>query len=110
MAAAVATRRPSGLKQTWWTEPLRHNGAVLHVAFRSDGLRLATASADMMARIWDAHTGQALVVGLRHYSAVSRVAFSPDGTSLVTASDDNTARVWDPGNGRSLTPPLTHSH
>jgi WD40 repeat protein len=64
------------------------------VAFSPDGTRLATASGDRMARVWEVTSGTELHT-LRHGSAVVGVAFSPDGTRLATASSDRTARVWE---------------
>ena len=40
------------------TPPFVHNDTVMWVAFSPDGSRLATASADGTARIWDVATGQ----------------------------------------------------
>jgi hypothetical protein len=59
-----------------------------------DGRKIATASSDKTARIWNARTGEQLLV-LRHPDQVEAVAFSPDGERLVTASDDSLARIWD---------------
>src|SRR5262249_702170 len=72
---------------------------IPRLAFSPDGTRLATASLDGTARVWDARTG-ALALELKgHVGAVSGVAFSPDGTRLATAAWDNTARVWDARSG-----------
>jgi hypothetical protein len=65
------------------------------VAFSPDGARLATASWDKTARLWDARTGEELLVLKGHTDEVHAVCFSPDGTRLATASADNTARLWD---------------
>jgi WD40 repeat protein len=88
--------------------PLRHASKVYGAAFSPDGGRVATASDDNAARVWDAATGQPLTPPLRHGGAVFRVAFSPDGRRLLTASDENTARVWDADTGELLCPPLKH--
>jgi len=63
------------------------------VVFSPDGRRLATASADKTARIWDVSSGQELAT-VTHNDTVYGVAFSPDGRRLATASEDKTVRIW----------------
>ncbi len=88
---------------------IRHDlmsGLILYVAFDREGLRLATASDDKTARIWDTRTGRHLRK-LTHDGTVFGAAFSPDGRLLATASDDKTARIWDTTTGRQVRE-LTH--
>jgi hypothetical protein len=59
--------------------------------------------------VWDAATGQALIVSRGHEGSVVSVAFSPDGTRLITGSFDKTARIWDAATGRELTRLTGHS-
>jgi WD40 repeat protein len=68
---------------------------VRSAAFSPDGARIATASEDKTARIWDAATGKEITVLRGHESYVLSAAFSPDGARIVTASGDKTARIWD---------------
>ena len=79
-----------------------HANVVMGVAFSPDGTRLATASWDSTARIWNARTGQFLLEFKGHTRELSSVAFSPDGTRLATASYDGTARLWDARTGQFL--------
>jgi WD40 repeat protein len=57
------------------------------VAFSPDGTRIATASDDKTARVWDSASGRELA-RLTHEDPVNGVAFSPDGTRIATASGD----------------------
>ncbi len=80
---------------------LDHDGWVYAVAFSPDGTRVATASSDRTARVFDAATGTELA-RLDHHGMVSAVAFSPDGTRAATASDDGAARIFDAATGTEL--------
>ena len=71
-----------------------HARTVADVAFSPDGLRIATASADETARVWDSASGAHLDTLTGHFTAVQDVAFSPDGTLAVSGSVDETARKW----------------
>jgi hypothetical protein len=94
---ALMTISLGPLLDSSWNAPDGVDG----LAFSPDGRRLATASTDNTARIWDAATGQP-ILKLAHGGAVSAVAFSPDGRRLATASTDKTARIWDAVTGQVL--------
>jgi WD40 repeat protein len=72
-----------------------HDGMVNAVAFNPDGTRVATASYDHTARVWD--SSGAAVATLDHPDWVSDVAFGVDGGLLATAGYDDIARVWQLG-------------
>jgi WD40 repeat protein len=78
-----------------------HRGPITAVAFSPDGRRIATASDDTTARIWDAHSGLRLFTLNRHTDAVTSVAWDPkNGRLLLTASKDGDAMLWDAETGR----------
>jgi WD40 repeat protein len=79
-----------------------HGGSVVGAAFSPDGRRLAAASQDLTARVWDEASGAMLARLEGHKGSVVAAAFSPDGRRLATASWDKTARVWDAAAGAEL--------
>jgi WD40 repeat protein len=72
--------------------------------FTSDGRRVAIASEDGTARVWDAHSGNPLSPRLVHGYAVQQSCFSPDGTRLATIGDRGFVRLWNAHTGEPLTP------
>lgn len=79
-----------------------HTDTVWWAVFSPDGSRIATASADGTAKIWDATTGKELLTFKGHTGGIYCIAFSPDGKLLITGSVDQTARLWDADTGQEL--------
>jgi WD40 repeat protein len=71
-----------------------HQGWVKSIAWSPDGSKLATASADHTAKVWEAGTGRELLTLRGHQDEVLSIAWSPDGSKLATTSDDNTAQIY----------------
>jgi WD40 repeat protein len=84
-----------------------HKAGVIGIAFSPDGTRIATASDDKTAKIWDAGTGRVLL-SKEHTAPLSAVAFSPDGTQVATASVDKTI-IWNAHTGDVLPTVLGHT-
>jgi WD40 repeat protein/transcriptional regulator with XRE-family HTH domain len=81
---------------------LHHGAEVWSVTYSRDGRRIGTASQDKLARIWDAETGELLLILTGHKGSVNGIAFSPDGKRVATCSNDRTAKVWDVTTGEEL--------
>ncbi|OAQ74405.1 WD domain-containing protein [Purpureocillium lilacinum] len=79
-----------------------HVDWVLSVAFSADGQRLASASADRTAKIWDAATGKCVQTLEGHSGRVFSVTFSADGQRLASASSGRTAKIWDAATGKCI--------
>jgi len=91
LEGSTALRRSLALQPRIIAE-LQHNSSVNAVAFSPDGRKVATASYDNTARLWDVETGKQ-IQRLEHDGSVYGVAFSPDGKKLATASSDSSARL-----------------
>jgi WD40 repeat protein/serine/threonine protein kinase len=79
-----------------------HRGSVESVEFSPDGKKLLTTADDKTARVWDATTGEQLLVLGGQGSEVNSAAFSPDGRLIGAALNDGTARIWDAFTGQEV--------
>ena len=71
-----------------------HSERVNDVQFAPDSSRLASASNDTTAIVWDVTTGEKLYVLKAHITGVHHLSFTADGNFLITTSQLS-ARVWD---------------
>jgi WD40 repeat protein len=70
---------------------------VFSVAYRPDGQRLVTTSADGSVRQWDTATGREVAPPYeRHTGEVTTAAYSPNGAWVASGGTDRTVRVWNP--------------
>lgn len=77
-------------------------GSSKSAVFSPDGKKIAIASEDGIARIWDANEYKELFTLRGHTLAINSVAFSPDGEKVITSSDDMTATIWDVKTGEEI--------
>jgi WD40 repeat protein/serine/threonine protein kinase/Leucine-rich repeat (LRR) protein len=73
----------------------------ISVCFSPDGQRLA-GSADGTVKVWDAHSGQQLLIVNGLGVGAQNVCFSPDGQRLALGGKDGTMKVLDVRNGQEL--------
>jgi WD40 repeat protein/serine/threonine protein kinase len=79
-----------------------HTGPVHFVALSPDERKIATASQDGTAKIWDINTGIELLTLTGHSDEVIGIDFNSDGTRLATSSYDGTTKVWDANSGEEI--------
>ena len=93
-----------GTCDVWTGESLEQSlGAHEHVivdgVFLTDGKKLATASRDNTARIWEWPSLQLIATLQGHTDNVLSISASPKCQTLATASRDGTVRLWDSTSG-----------
>ena len=89
--------------------PFKHAAQATSAAVSPDGKRLAVATADGSAFLWDIASARPAAPPLQHGQPLHQVAFSGDGRRLVTLAEDHTARVWDVLTGQPVTPLLSQT-
>lgn len=67
------------------------------MTWSQDERRLVTGSDDGRVRVWDAATGDPVMVLQGHSSYVKALAFDPSGRRLATASGDGQVGLWSAG-------------
>ena len=71
-----------------------HTREVLALASSPDGTIIATGSADMTARLWDAATGAHIAVLHGENGGVTALSFSSNGLTLATGYFDGPIKLW----------------
>jgi len=79
-----------------------HRSIIRSLAWSRDNRRLASASDDATAKVWDTQAGRELYTLTGHSAAVRSVAWSPDESRLATGSGDNTVKIWDAATGEEV--------
>ncbi|KAG0655042.1 hypothetical protein C6P45_003162 [Maudiozyma exigua] len=79
-----------------------HEGRVSHVKFHPTDKYIASASFDSIWRLWDANTGQELLLQEGHSKEVYSIDFQQDGSLLCSGGLDNVGLVWDIRSGKSI--------
>lgn len=75
---------------------------MLDATFNSTGNKLATASADGIARVYNVFTGACTALLQGHENEISKIQFNPQGNKIITASSDQTCKVWSCDTGNEL--------
>ncbi len=70
----------------------KHQGEIFGLAYSPDGGRLATASADCTAAVWDVGSGQRLFELRPSCDDVNCTLFTPDGRNLIVSCEDGS--IW----------------
>ncbi|MBY0524748.1 MAG: hypothetical protein K2R98_15190 [Gemmataceae bacterium] len=76
-----------------------HDDQIRCLTFSLDGKLIATGSDDKIARIWDASTGEEILVLRGHTRELLSIAFSTDGRLLATGCADGVTKIWDVSKG-----------
>ena len=87
-----------------------HTDWVRCVKLSPDGLKIASASDDGTAAIWDAESGQRLLVLRGHGGpCVICVGWSPDGKRVASGGVDKLIVIWDAATGTQIMKLQGHS-
>ncbi|MCX4826864.1 caspase family protein [Streptomyces sp. NBC_01142] len=96
-----ALRDPNTTNLLWRRDFGGRLDTVFSVAFSPDGARVAGAGVYGTPVVWDAATGERLLM-LHGTDQVVRVAFSPDGARVAGACRDGVGAIWDAATGQRL--------
>ncbi len=87
---------PSFSKSVW--SDRIHSNAIIDMAFSADDNRLATASGDQSARIYDMQSNATIAILGSHTSSLKQIKWQPGSSNnnvLATSSRDGSIQLWD---------------
>ena len=79
---------------TFFNKLLGHTGLVWWAAWNVDESHILTASDDGTARVWDAETGEQILILSGHTDGVRQAMWNTDESRILTAGEDGTVRQW----------------
>jgi WD40 repeat protein len=86
------------LEQTY----LGHQNFVTSIAWSPDGTRIVSGASDQTIRMWDAATGNQVMLLEQPTNTAIIVSYSPDGNTILASSDNGTAILWDASTGTAI--------
>lgn len=92
----------SALRKAWSSRSSILNGhtSMLWASeFSPDGKSIVTSSSDKTVRVWNAASGEQLLILKGHQDAVRFASFSPDSKEIASLSWDNVVKIWDSSTG-----------
>ncbi len=72
-----------------------HNKAVLSLSWSPDGTMLAAGSEERSISLWDAQSGEYLIISKDNNSPIKSLSWSPDCRLLAFGYDDNTVKIME---------------
>lgn len=81
---------------------MQHNAGLTSLRINRAGTKVLSASADNSAHLWDANTGEQLLVLREPEDDIWWAAFTHDESKIVTISPSGFARVWDAETGDEI--------
>ena len=70
-----------------------HTSPIFDISFSPDGKKIASASGDSTAKVWDVESGR-MLQSLPNPRTVEALAFDPTGEKLAVAGEFLTVRIW----------------
>ncbi len=82
---------------------------IRQLCISPDGLLIASAGGDGVAKVWDGRSSEELRTLTGHTDRVTGITFDPVGRCIASASEDQTVRLWDAHTGTEIHTLLGHA-